>query len=293
MSDFLSTIVTESVDIVLVPVVTSQYFIYSTMLANFGAYYGHSDCIGYMEEDVIAARKYPGSLPMFQFIYCFQKEVWTLIIVSILILSLILSFDRSCVLNLGMIPSIIFNLSISLVNCSIENLVIISCSKQLIIVWLLSAFVLYNEYSSYLMDYMIRAVPMEKIDSLEDLAQHKHMTIFVRYDDSFLHYIEMRDNPMKLSLIKQVYKYEILQNLYDELARGLRNGSSAYVSRRNFLIFNMLMLSEYEKRKETEPPLIDLLHFSEKTDFYEPYFLLCKNDGSNWLTSNLNKMYLV
>ena len=76
------------------------------------------------------------------------------------------------------------------------------------------------------------------------------------------------------------------------MAKGLRNGSLANVNKRDLLIFNLVMLSEFEDRNENEPRLIDLLYFSEKTDFNEPYFMLYNNDSPQWMTSNLNTKFV-
>ena len=99
MAKFIMTIAKEAVDIILTPVVSSQYFKYSHVLAKLGVTISHTDYIGYFEADVIAARKYPGTLPMFAFRYCFPNEVWTLVFVSIFCLSLITSFDHKLVFD--------------------------------------------------------------------------------------------------------------------------------------------------------------------------------------------------
>ena len=133
---------------------------------------------------------------------------------------------------------------------------------------------------------------MVKIDNLNDLAEQDHMKIVVRYDDSFVEFVNMKDTPLKKRLSAQLMAYDVLHDIVQDMMRGLRNGSLAALNKRNMGIFNMLILSDYETRPENEPRLIDLLYFSEKTDYYEPYFMLYNKGGPHWFTHNLNTMYI-
>ena len=250
MAEFVMTIAKEAVDIILAPMVIAQYYKYSSALANFGVTLLRTDYVGYFEADVVAARKYPGSAPIFAFKYCFPKEVWILVFVSMVCLSLISSFDNKLVFNYKKLLKYFYNYLNYLLWESMEKSLINSSFRQILIVWLLSAFVLSIHFTAYLMDYMISAVPMVKIDSLNDLAQQDHMKIVVRFDDSFVEFVNMKDSPLKKRLSAQLLPYELMHHIVQDMIRGLRNGSLANVSKRNMGIFNMLMLSEYETRPE-------------------------------------------
>ena len=143
MGQFVMTIAKEAVDIILAPVVTSQYYKYSGALAKLGVTLLHTDYIGYFEADVIAARKYPGTVPTFAFRFCFPKEVWILVFVSIVCLSLISSFDNKLVFNNKKLLKYFYNYLIYLLWESMEKSLINSSyrsAQHLLIVWLLSAF---------------------------------------------------------------------------------------------------------------------------------------------------------
>ena len=230
-------ITVESVDLLLAPVVSAQYFIYSSALAEIGKTKA-TNCIGYFEADVIATRKYPGSVPIFAFTLCYPKEVWILITISIIVLSFISSIDYEFDINIKIMLKYCFNYSVSLFKHPLERLITKSTPKQIIIFWLFSTFVLINHFTAYIMDFMISAVPVLRIDTMEELSYHSDMKIVVRNDDSFSSFVNEADTPLKKTLNQMLWPYDILQDHSIEVALGLRNGSLANVNKRNLLIFN-------------------------------------------------------
>ena len=286
VDEIIETTIVENVDIFLTSALISTFFTYKSQLGMLGYNVGHSSFIGYSKGEVIAARKYPGSLPLFGYISCFPFNIWVCIITSIMLISLISSIDNKLIVNFNKILRHCFNYSVLLLSKSIEKSIITSTSKQILIVWLFSAFILSTQFSTYLLDFMIRPIFIARIDTLEQLAKQDHMKIFARYEGSFVTFINMTDTPLKKALHKQLRTYEIYNNVKSLLIECLPKGTCAYVNEYLAVIFSMVDLSE----EQSDYEFLSLLHLSEKTDFNEPYLLLMNDDSPDWLKSNLNKM---
>ena len=280
---------TEKLDIIVAPSVVSQYLVYKEFnerVFNFNITY--SDFIGYFEADVIAAMEYPGKIPMFAYFSCFEKEVWLLIIASIVVLSLISSIDGKTFDLNSNIFDIFSNFMVLLISKAMKKSIIKKTSGLILSVWVLSALVLSNQFTAEFTDFMVTAVPMVRIDSFEDLVKHKDMKIVVRADDSFTVYVRQKDTPLKRSLSSMLDPYLHNDEIMNKLAKGLKDQSYSYVTKRDMLIF---FLSDIAFNYDNQPSrLFDILHISEKTNFYEPYLFLINNDGPNWIKINLNRM---
>ena len=292
----MSTWGAEPIDFVIAPIVATQFFKYSSGMKMFDIIIQHTDCLGYFEADVIAAIKYPGTVPLFAYVYCFPKEVWLLIVFSIVVLSLISSIDCKNRKYLKNIIKYLFNYSIALFSQSMENVVLLATPKAVLSVWLLTAFVLSNQFTASLMDFMIKAVPMVRIDTIEDLVKRKDMKIIVRDDESFTSFVRQNDTQLKRTLDSMLDTYEDTYDLImAKLSKRFRDGSSANINKRELLIFNLIKLSQYEEKNELgySTKLLDTLHLSEKNNYFEPYFMFYNNKSEIWIKENVNKMLVM
>ena len=282
----------EGMDVVLAPIVSTQYLKYSSTLKALSVEITYTDCIDYFEADVIVAIKSRGTIPMFAYVFCFPIEVWALILLSLIVLSLISSIDHKLVLNYKKISKHFRNYFVLLLSKPLERLVFQSTSKQILIVWLFSALVLSNQFTTYLMDFMIRAIPELRIDTLEQLSKQKNMKLAVREDSTFFDYINETETPTNKILRNKLKPYDSLNDFVNELTNGLRNGTMATINKRNIIIFILMEVRESQKKLagNNDQSLSDLLHFSKKLDFYEPYFLVTNNKSAPWIKDNLNIM---
>ena len=271
----------------LAPLVTSQYFQYSTGLKMLGYNLSHTQFIGYFEADVIASIEYPGKIPMFAYLSCFSKEVWILIIASLVVLSLVSSIDRKSFHLSSNIFEICYNFKILLISKSIQKSIINRISTIILSIWIISALVLSNQLTAYFTDFMVTAVPMIRIDSFEDLVKHKDTKIICREDDSFTVSVKLNDTQLKRSLLPMLEPYEH-QLEYRKLAKVLKNLSYVYVTKRDLMVFIMMDFKIFYYKGP--PRLEDILHLSEKTNLLEPYFMFVNNDSPVWLKVNLNRM---
>ena len=233
-----------------------------------------------MESDIIASMEYPGSIPLFAYLSCFSKEVWLLIIASIAVLSLISSIDRKTFDFSSIIFDIFSNFMVLLISKSMQKSITNRISAIILSIWLLSALVLSIQFSTFIMEFMVTAVPMVRIDSFEDLVKHKDMKIVVLEDHSFTSYVRQNDTELKRSLSSMLDPYENDINPWlKKLAKGFKDLSYAYITNKELMIFILIDVSlNYIK----EPPNIfeyltnqkSQAHMSHISHTYEPW-LIC------------------
>ena len=180
---------------------------------------------------------------------------------------------------------------ILLINKEMQKSIIESISGIILSVWLFSALILSNQFTSYFMDFMVTAVPMVRIDTFEDLVKQKDMKIVVLEGDSFRAYLNQNDTELKrfLSSMVDPYDHDIEPSLR-KLAKGFKDLSYEYITHRELVIFILIEMSiKYVK----EPPsLFDILHLLERTSFLEPYFMSLNNKSHDWLKVNLKRLYV-
>ena len=280
-------IFSEGMDILLVPTVSAQYLDYSRKMAALGLEFNHSDCIEYFEGDAIAARTYQGTFTMFNYFSVFQNSVWFLTFLSITTLSLISSIDYKLGLNNRLLKQYFFNYSTLLLSKPIEKTLSKRTSKMVLFVLLFSNFVLSVQFSTRLMDYLIRGVPIIRIDTLEQLSQNKDMKIVIRSDDSLTAYILQKGTPLAEALSRQLMPYKDYSDIRPQLTEGLRNGSLVTINKRLAQIFNVLDLSEGEAIQRGVQKLVEVIHISEQSGVFEPYFTFVKTE---WVLKPFNRM---
>ena len=123
-----------------------------------------AQCVAFFEMATIAARTYPGQLPMFSYIHCFSSVVWALIGISIIILSLI---STQQTLKLIDFYEFLWNYSNILFNKTFQKFITHLKRKYFLGVWIISVLFLSIHFTAYLLDFMALTQPMVKIDNLE------------------------------------------------------------------------------------------------------------------------------
>ena len=88
----IDSIIKDGADILLVPLLTSQFLRYFTSLTPLGLSFRHTECIDFMDINSIAAKTWMGAIPLFTYVYTFSFGTWLSILNFILIYSVISSY---------------------------------------------------------------------------------------------------------------------------------------------------------------------------------------------------------
>ena len=108
--------------------------------------------------------------------------------------------------------------------------------------------------------------------TLEQLAE-SGLNIFDRYDSALTAFAQQGDSDLAKRLESKLFLHENFFDVQDEIIKGLRNGSSVFVGTRIYLIFLTSYLSAVENETLYYDRLVDILHISEESNGFEPFFL--------------------
>ena len=132
-----------------------------TMIKKLSAFvdvgFKYSGLVSFFEIGTFASKFYPDVKPVFKFLGMFDKIVWSMIIISIIVLSIISSVNQKI-----KIQEFIWNYFELLFSRSIQKRIGKNARKLCLGVWLVSTFYLSTVFTSQLLDYMITAVPIIK-----------------------------------------------------------------------------------------------------------------------------------
>ena len=288
--EILRRAITKTTDILLSPATTSQFFFYHNNLKKFGVNLGRTNYIDFFEMSSILSKNKLESRPLFECFRCFDVNIWTLIMTSILAFSL-LSWSRQ--------PSFynlyqnVWNYSISLLNVNIQNFpkTLIDKSKIKLGAWLFLAFLLNTTFVSYFFDYLILPTPITKIDTIEQLFD-SDMRIVARKDCALYQYL-LSSKSEQIDRVDLYTDYSIIK---DKLFVGLRTGSHAYVNHKYILVFVALDFNSMYKRLKLDDisnqgkDLINCLHISKDGGVFEPYYMLTNGDLDTDINNDLTDM---
>ena len=260
-------------------ITASSKFIATTarLLETHGIFFRPTDCLDYIESGSIVSRFYPASPYMFHFLKVFEMRSWLMIA----LINVILSFIAMVIsIKIGNFLEYTWNLYLLLFSRSIQAKV--KKVKHILGVWLMSSLFISILFTTHLMDYMITAVPIIKIDTFEQLSLRDDLTIFARTDSSFSSWANNHNSDVAKRIKTKIKSINLLMEMRGEIASGLRNGSSALVYNRLNMVFLLTELMQVERLKQNEERLIDLMHVSEEGGGYDPYFLLVTKDSFNF-----------
>ena len=242
--------------------------------------------IEFREVGVILARTEPGNHEFFQFIRSFSQIVWLLIFVSILMNSLFNSITTSSPRKLF---AYFWNYLEILFSKSIQRLLVKTKSKLILGIWILSCYYFAIGFTSFMMDFMIRAVPLIKMNSISDLVKRRDILVYARYGSPFAEYIHTIDNELTKSLRNRLITFNDFNEVVDDLAFGLKNGTAAFSYSRNSLWFQFIELQEKLWKNHREQ-FSDNLYASENSFGIVPNFLIFNAETDEKILDVFNKM---
>ena len=250
---------------------------YSEYGVNVG--FKYSGLVSFAEIGTFASKFYPAPKPIFKFLGAFDNSVWLLTIIAIIVLSIVSSVNHK--INT---LQIIWNYFELLFSKSIQKCITNSSFKLCLGVWMISALYLSMVFTSRLLDYMIKAVPIVKLDELQRLTTPRIKTVFGRDFGPLYAFISAE----KTELAKKINaKFEAFQEINHDVSNRLRDGSSALFSDRLNLIF---MLADHSNQEisDDQDKLINILHISKGNGGFDPYFLAVTENIEGWVLKSLN-----
>ena len=287
-SDVVAGFVEHGANFLLTPI--SAKFILTTLqiLKKEKISFKKSDCVDYIDLGSFATRINPASVPMFQFVRSFDSNVWSLILISIIVLSFISSLIHQ---NFHQFFEHIRNFTLVLYAKSLQNFLKHFKSKIILGVWLMAALYLATIFTGFILDNTVKAVPLRKIDSLEQLAGDLQVkVIYTRSDSYFRMLIELDESEIGSTLRPRLKNSDELYRLTGEIRSRLRNGEAAIESKRLNLIFLLLFLSQSEKIDQDQKRLVDIVHIAKHRSGNEPYFLGMTMNVETWIINAFNEM---
>ena len=289
MGDMVENALVDGIDIMLVPVTTSDYLEYSKKFAMFDLTFQHSVVIDFFEMSTFVSKIHYGTSPLFQFMETFQLSVWSFILFLILILSIISSVQKR---EESKIIDYYFNYFTLMFSKTMQHLFLKFNSKMILCIWMLSANYLALIFTAYFFDYMIRAPPVIKIDNLLQLAKREDVSLITRIDTTLVASINFDQSEMAQIIKEKMITYDFSEwkGLLKEIGSGLRNGSLAFSDVQLTIILCLIEFMGVEELGENEPKLTDMLHISEETGGLEPYFVSINDSVEKWLFIGFNEM---
>ena len=238
-----------------------------------------SDNVDFFEFNTIAAKVTLGSTPMYAYLNCFTKEVWILLVLSLVSLAMISKLSANNSKSFGYY---LFNYIIIFFKQELAPHIKNSVPYLIIGLRLLSALLVSIEFTAFITEFMVTTVPVIRIKTLEQLSKRQDLKIIVRDDSSLVVYAN-KSKPLDAALAQQLEPYYDfwVENIGPKLIKGLRDGSIAYISDGLLMICSLIELSE------THNVSFDSVFISRGSSSFEPYFL-SSIEMSPWASKVLN-----
>ena len=265
--DLINMIIFNPPHIFLTPVTTSQVFLHGTRLKFLGINSALSTFIDFLEMSSILSKIKLETRPIFQCFRCFDHNIWTLILMSILSISLLSSLPK---IRIKSFYEYSWTYSISLIGVSIQHFIKLLRRRWDIMIacWLIAASLLNMTFHTYFFDQMVSPTPVTKIDSIDDLFD-SDLTILARHDSALYSYL----HSINSTLLKRLDTYEDKDKIKNKLFDGLKKGSMAYINHKFVIIFFILEMFEYYRHEGFNAnEIIDQFHISRDDGGTEPCF---------------------
>ena len=282
-------VIAKKPDMSLAPVTTSQFLLFNSRLNFFGINNVISKFIGFSDVSSILSKIKIENRPLFQSFRCFQYDIWSLILASIILLSIISSFKN---FTITMFRKNVWNYSANLLGKSTTKIIKAPGNSLINLAgaWLLSAFLINILFNVSFLEEMVSPKPVTKIDSIDDLFK-SDMVVLARDDSVLYTYLDSIQSP----LIKRIESYTNYETINEKLFDGLRTGSLAYVTQKAVLIYSILKLNDkikLERRvySDEDIELISMLHISKDDGGTEPYYFIINENMDNEIQANISIM---
>lgn len=288
------TMIQQGLDILLAPGMISQYFIFNEKFPNYGLYFDHSVSVGYLQSNIIAAKVWSGRADMFAYFKCFSVTVWISLLITIVFISVISAIMRmvkdkghvAIRCRVYLVIDYLWNYSITLLYGAMSEQTLLSTSRSMIALWLLSAMFISIEFMAFTLDFMVTTLPDIQINTLEDLANRKDMKIIVRNDSALAMYVTNTDTELTKSLRKKMLGYVDMEaeDIAAQISEGLIEGTAAFINRKSMILFHLAKISR------SQNVTFDNINLSQESSIYEPFFILYNRDIDPWKRIELDKM---
>ena len=255
-------------DILVVQLNTNNFVHYMDKIRETGLNYLNSKVMDYFDTGSIAYHTLPGVQPMLTYFQCFSTDIWTLIAINGLFVSLFLTINQNNYRNL---LNNIWNIFILMFSKSIQKSLNFNqkFNKLVITLWLIVVLVLSIHFCNFLLDYLIQTIPDLKIDSWDDLYHRKNITILLSPASSVLSFVKESDSPMavnfrsRIELLETEVSDEFKNSLHDKMI----SGNYAYVNMKWNLIDQMNTISNKSQ------DFLDRFHISNGNGGYLSCFI--------------------
>ena len=278
-------------DIILAPVSTSQFLLYNSRFDFFGIDYVISNSIGFLDISSILSKMKVQTRPLFQSFRCFDHNIWSFILISIILISLLSSFKN---FNITIFVKNVWKYSINLLGKSTTK---INKTQGYLLInlkatWLLSAFMINILFNAFFLEEMVSPTPVTKIDSIDDLFK-SDMVILARLDSALYTYLDSIQSP----LINRIESYRNFESINEKLLHGLRSGSLAFVNQKFILIYSILVINDMVKQQRGNGynlykvnEISSMLHISKDDGGTEPYYLIINGNMDDDIGDNISLM---
>ena len=282
-------LVTDPPDVMVMTATATQLVFYQEKLSGFGLGFGYSANIDYYELGNIAFITSTENLPVFRHLSTFQIDIWIAILISNIVLTLSLCLIDKCFTNfweyffwfnilftIKSMPSSFlsdkWSRTISVTSALIENMVLVIF------------------FSALILDSLVRATPIIKIDSWDDLYQRPEVKIIAAVDSPLNQFAQSGSYKpeMAKSFRERIFEFE-WENFYDQsqsIYKMLKSGEYAFVKKKIALNYELKRFSiEYDDQE-----LLNDLHVSEDGGGAIPVFIPVDKDMDQALLKRLNEV---
>lgn len=300
MDEFVGGLFMSLPDIVLRPLYISQIMKVMLGLRDAGIDFTHTNAIAYLEMATLVSRIQPESTTMFVYFSCFSSTVWLLIFLSIAVCSLVLAMKIDATWSNNFLKIFIlffWNLWLLLFNRSLQSFVKRNISRHKILVgtWLLSSLYISTLFTTFLLDYMIRASPIRKIDSLEDAVMATDLTILCSDESSLVGYVESEgEDPIARALSQKIQNFPdgswLNMSFTVDMLAKLKSGFYALAHNKLTAIFLIHWLSELEDNRRSNEDILDVIHVASDGGGGLPTFLSVNQESLAFSPRDFNRM---
>ena len=264
---------------------SAKFYYYQEMVSNLGVEIKHTITIDYKEMANIAYLKLPGSQPVFTFFECIEANVYLLMGLMTILVTLLISRNN---FNMLTFFNYLWNiLTIFLSKMISKDLDMKSrLSKVIMGAWLFLEFYFTILCGSFLMEHMNKPIPYRVIDSWDDLYQMKEVKILTSKTSTLVKFTQLENTPMAMDFRQRLEA--LPQDTSDTFRRDMfqkvSSGKYAYSTNRLVLIGNMFMLLNSSVEYLTR------FHISKKGGGEQPYFLAVHSTFDQGLLDSLDQM---
>ena len=274
-----------------------QYIKYSGYMQMVGINIPYLRLVGFIYPNTIVSKIIPGTAPDFIYFSCYSTLTWTLIFISILIMSFIhlmrvnliklTRSTRSFNQHVKIFLETVINYISPFVSRALDQCHINQSLRLSLAIYLLYSMVISIEFNNFLLDYMQIELPTIKINTIEDLAKRSELKIILRQDSSLYAFADNGKTELARKIKTHLREFNDFDKdgIETKMLKGLMDGSIAYIQDHMILVITLLHI----KKKKKDIFSLDNLHISTESAGYEPYFIMFDPDIPIWASLALNK----